>query len=287
MKKTCFLAVVFCTFKGRRPSTVSVSQVVRGFIRVAMVAIVLVILTNSTLAAKIAIFFDGEPTPQNGTRVKVTEYFEGGIWFRPISPSSQFGRVSTNVAGFPIGTSAYINADDGESLTFSFTNGANFDFRALTLAEYGTNTSSVAVQFIGYRQDGSQVSTTLHTDPNRDRTGDYKDFQIFYLDYLGFTNLIRVEIPMSGWSIDTLAIVPRLPPTITAISISNTCPIIEFRSASYPGTSNFFYSAEYSTDLLNWADLPNGFVATDGGIAHIIDTNAVGPLQRFYRIRMD
>jgi hypothetical protein len=268
-------------------ATVSPEGRISNITRALQLGLLILLLPHSVAGAKIGIQFDGQPAVAAGTVVKVSEYFEAGMWFRPISPGTQFGRVATNFADYPNGRSAYINAAEGETLALSFTNGSVFDFRAVTLAEYTTNIPSVTVQFVGYRNDGSIVSTTLQTDPDREWTEDYHGFEAFYLDWRGFTNLIKVEIPTSGWSIDTIVVIPKTPPRITAITISNSMPVIDFETLKYPGTSNFLYGADFSTDLLNWTYLPDDFTVSDGGAAQLIDPNAVGSIPRFYRIRAD
>jgi hypothetical protein len=87
---------------------------------------------------------------------------------------------------------------------FSFTNGPVFDLVSVDLAEYSTVVPDArTVPFIGYRPDGSTVSTSFTTDGIIDGTGPLADFETFYFPS-EFTGLSRVEIPTYGWSLDNL-----------------------------------------------------------------------------------
>ena len=90
---------------------------------------------------------------------------------------------------------------------FSFTNGWIFDLLAVDLGEYSTVVpNAVTVQFIGYRLDGGTVTTSFTTDGIIDGTGPLADFQTFQFDPKDWRNLIRVEIPTYGWSLDNLVV---------------------------------------------------------------------------------
>jgi PEP-CTERM motif len=88
----------------------------------------------------------------------------------------------------------------------SFTNGSVFDLLSVDLAEYSTLFQTpLTVSFIGYKPDGSSVTTELVTDGIIDGTGPLADFQTFYFDK-EWTELTRVEIPSWGWSLDNLVV---------------------------------------------------------------------------------
>lgn len=94
-----------------------------------------------------------------------------------------------------------------ETLQFSFTNGSVFGLLSVDLAEYSTvRPNAVTVQFVGYHPDGSTVTTSFTTDGIIDGTGPLADFQTFSFNGLIFTDLTRVEIPTSGWSLDNLVV---------------------------------------------------------------------------------
>ncbi len=89
---------------------------------------------------------------------------------------------------------------------FSFTKGWVFDLTSVDLAEYSTVVpNAVTVHFVGYRQDGSIVTTDMTTDGIIDGTGPLADFQIFNFGP-EFSGLTRVEIPTYGWSLDNLVV---------------------------------------------------------------------------------
>jgi hypothetical protein len=62
------------------------------------------------------------------------------------------------------------------------------------------------VLFVGYHPDGSAITNRFTTDGIIDGTGPLADFQTFNFNGLGFTDLTRVEIPTSGWSLDNLVV---------------------------------------------------------------------------------
>jgi hypothetical protein len=74
------------------------------------------------------------------------------------------------------------------------------------LAEYGNPFQEpLLVRFVGYRFDGSTVSTDLTTDGIIDGTGPLGDFQTFNFGP-EWSGLSRVEIPTDGWSLDNLVV---------------------------------------------------------------------------------
>lgn len=103
---------------------------------------------------------------------------------------------------------------------FSFTNGSVFDVNSVDLAEYSTAFQSpVTVHFIGYRSNGTTVTTDLTTDGIIDGTGPLKDFQTF--NFQGFTGLSRVEIPTALYSLDDLVVFYNVPePTSCALLLA-------------------------------------------------------------------
>jgi hypothetical protein len=164
------------------------------------------------------ITFDGPPIIPPGSDIGVTNYYESGMWFRPIGnqPGDQFGRTGGGVSFFPENGTAYVHAALGDSLQFSFTNGSAFDPVSVDLAEYSTVVpDAVTVHFVGYRKDGTTVTTDFTTDGIIDGTGPVVDFQTFLFppSFSGFT---RVEVPGFGWSLDNLVV--RVPePTAASV----------------------------------------------------------------------
>lgn len=148
------------------------------------------------------ITFDNPPMP-SGTATLTQRYDEAGMSFTPIG-SVGFVRQG-GVAQAPENGTTYLQALLGSTLQFSYTNGSSFNLVAVDLAEYSTVVPVLTVTFMGYRQDGSIVTTILTPDGVIDGTGPLADFQTFYFGP-EFSNLIRVEIPTYGWSLDNLVV---------------------------------------------------------------------------------
>ena len=156
------------------------------------------------------ITFDGTPTPSN-TRPTVTNYFESGVAFRPIPASESFERWPAVSLFGPYDGSAYIAGGRANSVGFSFTNGNFMNLLSVDLAEQGiTSPNPLSVSFIGYRLEGTTVTTNFLTDGIIDQPGPLADFQTFYFDSQ-FNNLIRVEIPNTGWALDNLVVASVIP----------------------------------------------------------------------------
>ena len=182
--------------------------------RIAVSLFAYLILGAATYGQGIVqINFDGLPVQPPGTAFTATNYVESGMLFRPLSWSSGFGRIGANPVSFrPDDGSAYLQTllAPAQTLQFSFTNGSVFGLLSVDLAEYSTVVpNAVTVQFVGYHPDGSTVTTSFTTDGIIDGTGPLADFQTFSFKGTGFTDLTRVEIPTSGWSLDNLVVSPE------------------------------------------------------------------------------
>ena len=153
------------------------------------------------------ITFDGSPVQSPGTAKLVQEYIESGIWFIPLSWSDGFVRRGAQPRpGWPDNGTAYLQASLGDSLRFGSMSGDVFNMESVDLAEYSDVVpDAVTVRFVGYRHDGTIVTTDLKTDGIMDAGGPLADFQTFYFDS-HFTGLDRVEIPTYGWALDNLVI---------------------------------------------------------------------------------
>lgn len=155
------------------------------------------------------ITFDASPQlPGPGQSFFVQQYFEAGMWFRPlgtVGPGNGFSRSGGGRAGFPDNGTAFLAAALGDSLVFSFTNGAIFDMISVGLAEFSVTVTSTTVRFVGYRFDGSVVTSELTMDGLIDGPGGFADFQTFNFSP-EFSGLSRVEISTIGWSLDNLVV---------------------------------------------------------------------------------
>ena len=91
-------------------------------------------------------------------------------------------------------------------LTITNLSGAPFTLHFVDLAEYSTLYSTPrSIPFIGYKNDGSIVTTTFITDGIIDGTGPLADFETFMFD-ADFTNLNRVVVNTYLYSMDNLGI---------------------------------------------------------------------------------
>lgn len=136
--------------------------------------------------------------------------------FTPIPPQYNFSRVGTGYPSDPQDGTAYLRAALSQSLMFSFSNESSFGLTSVDLAEYSTGQPyPVTVHFVGYRPDGTTLTTDFTTDGIIDGTGPLADFQTFYFGK-EWTGLARVEIPTSLWSLDNLVVsVPE--PSVAAL----------------------------------------------------------------------
>ena len=136
--------------------------------------------------------------------------------FSPLDPARKFGRVGSEPTGGSADDGTAYLTGIGGSLTFSFTNGSIFGLVSVDLAEYSTLFQEpLTVPFVGYRQDGSIVTTDFTTDGIIDGAGPLADFQTLYFDN-AWTDLTRVEIPSYQWTLDNLYVsVPE--PTVGAL----------------------------------------------------------------------
>jgi hypothetical protein len=159
----------------------------------------------------IRVTFDGPPAQPPGTAKIVQQYYESGMAFTPIDPSAPwagFVRVgsSPRLAGLPDNGTAYLQAGVGSTLKLSFISGSSFSLMGVDLGEYSTVFQEPeTVHFVGYRYDGSIVTSDLTTDGIIDGTGPLADFETFHFGP-EWNALTRVEIPTFGWSLDNLVV---------------------------------------------------------------------------------
>jgi hypothetical protein len=156
---------------------------------------------------KTAISFDGPPIIAPGAAIQFWEYYEAGVWVRPlgvVGPGNGFGRRgSSPPAGWPDNGTAYV-IFHARGMVVSRTDNSIFGLQSVDLAEFSTLYAyPTTVRFVGYRQDGTTVTTDFITDGIIGTGG--PDFQTFYFP-AEFSGLSRVEIPYAGWCLDSLII---------------------------------------------------------------------------------
>jgi len=146
--------------------------------------------------------FDGLPDVAPGDDIATSYYAEQGMSFRPIG-SGQFGRSGGGRPGRPNNGGAFLFGAFTYSLSITG-NIARFGVVSVDLAEYSTVVpDAVAVQFVGYRCDGSTVTSVFATDGIMDGSGPLADFQTFYFDSQ-FADVVKVEVPSYGWCLDNM-----------------------------------------------------------------------------------
>ena len=159
--------------------------------------------------------FEGPPylAPETGRIVQ--EYDEYEMSFTPIDPSAPWAGFvrwgGGGGTGRPDDGSAYLQAGITSTLAFGFTNSWLLSLQGVDLAEYSTGFQVLlTVHIVGYRYDGSVVTTDLTTDGIIDGSGPLEDFQTFHFgpEWYGLT---RVEIPTHGWSLDNLVVARWVP----------------------------------------------------------------------------
>ncbi len=154
------------------------------------------------------ITFDGPPEQPPGTDYLVADYTEGGFLFMPLlepyTPGSGLDRNGGGNSGFPENGTAYLQWD-WAGLAFSSTDDSPFGLASVDLADSSTYLVGFKVSFLGYRPDGSTISTTF--------SGSGIEFQTFNFDDEWAFGLVRVEVPTPtdlssplGWSMDNLVI---------------------------------------------------------------------------------
>src|SRR5437879_4609487 len=105
------------------------------------------IAANSYGQGTLRITFDGPPVQPRGTAALVTNYYESGVLFTPITPGDPhhaFVRNGGGISGYPDDGTTYLQAGLGSTLMFRFTNGSAFNLVSVDLAEYSTVVSNPA-----------------------------------------------------------------------------------------------------------------------------------------------
>lgn len=169
----------------------------------------------------LTITFENPPIPTPGNGLTSETYLESGMEFRVLGSYLPGGGVVRFTSGYwahPDNGTTYLLYGAKNALAFSLISSDFFDLVSVDLAEGVGTVGPVAVQFTGYRHDGSTVTNIFTTDGIMDGTGPLNDFETFHFG-AEFSNLLRVEIPTSYWALDNLvfSIVPE-PNTLALLS---------------------------------------------------------------------
>ena len=164
----------------------------------------LLILCCSIVASRLAsaqtITFDGPPAQPRNTQFSNQQYSEAGMIFNP-----SVTRNGGGIRFYPENGTAYLQAGIGGTLEFHLTHGSAFNLVSVDLAEYSMVFTSPTITFNGFKADGTIVSATFTFDGMIDGIGPLADFQTFSFGP-DFSNLVRVEVPTDGYSLDNLVI---------------------------------------------------------------------------------
>jgi hypothetical protein len=175
--------------------------------------------------------FDGFPYMAPTSEFLIDYYYEQGVVFTPIR-TGQFGRSGGQPAllGFPRNGTAYLFAMLGDSLAVSSLNGSRFGLVSVDLAEFSTlYQTPLSVPFVGYRSDGSIVVTEFITDGIIDGAGPLADFETFYFDSR-FSDLVRLEIPGYGWTLDNMVFSSIPEPSTAALLLASALVLLTRKS---------------------------------------------------------
>jgi hypothetical protein len=152
------------------------------------------------------IAFEGPPAFLSGDGF--TEYQESGMSLKAIINQQGYGNFISIAKwrsfDFPYNGTAYIHTVGSYPVEFTSTNGLPLGLVSVDLAEdRGVSPQAVVVQFVGYRADGSTVTTNFVTDGI---IGDpfTPDFQRFYFGPEFSSGLVRVALPHSQAGLDNL-----------------------------------------------------------------------------------
>ena len=173
---------------------------------------VLVTSTHCLGQENFHITFDGAPSVRPGSGIVVTNYYESILVFTAVPGGYGFTRLGANDgsgfprSAFPDDGSAFLDASIGDSLSFTSFNGSAFNLVSVDLAEYSTVLpDAITVHFVGYRKNGSIITSDFTPDGIIDGTGPLADFETFHFGP-EWTGLARVEIPNAIWSLDNLVV---------------------------------------------------------------------------------
>jgi hypothetical protein len=166
--------------------------------------------------------FDGPPSIPTSSSISILSYYEQGMRFAGIGANGRFGRSGgfEELEGFPRNGGAYIYAMFQEAIAVDSLYGDRFGVVSVDLSEFSTLYAiPLTVPFIGYRADGSTVTTEFVTDGVIDGAGPLNDFETFYFDSR-FADLIRLEMPSYSWSMDNMVFSDAVPePSTFALTI--------------------------------------------------------------------
>jgi hypothetical protein len=155
----------------------------------------------------INITFD-RPIGGPGMDYFLQSYSESDMFFKPQPGCGGFGLITTPSPDLPNNGTGYLQAGQGENLTFNLLSSPAFSLQSVDLAGLSSSTSGYMVDFLGHRSDGSTVETIF--------SGSGIDFQTYHFGS-GWSDLTDVEIKNSNWSLDNLVFQTDPEPNIASV----------------------------------------------------------------------
>lgn len=169
------------------------------WINKAVLALCFPVVLSCLGQGTIRVTFDGEPNvPHGGSSVRsgyIEYHGDTGVVFTNFNLGAflRFG----GFAGFPQNGTVYLRPG-ATYITFYLSDSSLFGIASVDLAGSSNVDTNFTTAFVGYRPDGSTVSTSF--------SGSGIDFQTFQFGP-EFRDLTRVELPWSGyWSLDNLVV---------------------------------------------------------------------------------
>ncbi len=161
-------------------------------------------------------------------------WVEGGFFFQ--TPQGIVRRTYTSTH-YPYNDGTFLPfMSSYEPLVITNIHGIAFALSTVDLAEYSTVFSVYQVPFVGHCVDGSTVNTTFYLDGMIN--GDTHDYQRFVFPS-SFTNLVLVEVPETGYSMDNLVILLANADDTDADGMDDKWEISYFGHRSFDGTGDF------------------------------------------------
>jgi len=182
------------------------------------------------------IAFEGHPVYPPGSNTGFTYYYEDSMTFTPMRPGDQFTRAwSGGASWWPENGTAYLLFGAFDSMSGSRGEVSRFGLYSVDLSEFSTLYAFPrAVQFIGYRADGTTVTTEFVTDGIMDGNGPLQDYQTFYFDSR-FADLVKFDLPGNTYALDNLVFFHVVPEPRTYGLVVLGLLVIGFR---FTGQSN-------------------------------------------------
>jgi hypothetical protein len=195
------------------------------------------VLTLSFMAVRghgqgtLLITFDGPPIPPDELPMGINSYSESGMIFLPPEENEGFIRAAAiRNDSYPQNGTPYIQGagiTGYSAVICAFSDFSAFGVLSLDLAGYYSlgNNTDFDVSFLGWREDGSEISNRV--------TGMGIDFRTIHFGPEWSSGLRRLDIQgmlegPNGWSVDNLVLIVPEPAT-GALLLTGALAVLAFR----------------------------------------------------------